>query len=587
MRRILLSVGVSFLLISSFTAVLGQVRSPRSVVQAEERLNSPLRETNIALAANGRTIYFTSNRGGLDRNQEDTDIYYSIRVDSLGDWSPAIPLPPSINDELNQDEVFLSVDGQTLTFQCWSNDWEVERGPYYEMNWRGNQDWEDRKPVKGVITDFFIQTNNKATDGMARLQDGSMIFAAGPSFTGKMDLYFSKYDPSLGLLWPQPLTCNTPEDERSVFISGDGQTVYFSSDRPGGSGGLDIYRTVIREDGEVEEPKNIGTMVNTDRDELGFVMYSANEAFFIRDGDIFRWKYPDFNVAPLCPIDKKPKKRTSPPSDLPVKKAEKVKKQPEPATPDNKKPTKPTETITDQDVETPPVFVIPNTKPIETPPKPKPVDPLGRGNSAVVPVAQVIPEPKVPETGPEKSNVEYEPNNVVFMFDVSNPMNYPEKLPLMTGALRKAVPKFYRRDRISILSFSENTSLVLNGCSGDQGKTINMAITGLTTNKFPAGKPLLDEGLRCVETYHNPNGQNIMLWITDDRLSFTQIRPIAKEIERKKVKLILLIYGAPNDRVERKAKDMIKISGGEYKWINADNVDHTLEEILKLQVRDR
>jgi len=36
---------------------------------------------------------------------------------------------------------------------------------------------------------------------------------------------------------------NTPYGERAPFLSADGETLYFTSDRPGGFGGNDFYMT--------------------------------------------------------------------------------------------------------------------------------------------------------------------------------------------------------------------------------------------------------------------------------------------------------------------------------------------------------
>jgi outer membrane protein OmpA-like peptidoglycan-associated protein len=55
--------------------------------------------------------------------------------------------------------------------------------------------------------------------------------------------------------------------EPSVSISLDGQQLFFSSDRFGGYGGLDLYRSVKQSDGTWSAPENLGSAVNTKEDE--------------------------------------------------------------------------------------------------------------------------------------------------------------------------------------------------------------------------------------------------------------------------------------------------------------------------------
>ena len=54
--------------------------------------------------------------------------------------------------------------------------------------------------------------------------------------------------------------------ESSACLSRDASELYFSSDRPGGEGGFDIYVSILK-DGEWGKPKNLGKAINTPYDE--------------------------------------------------------------------------------------------------------------------------------------------------------------------------------------------------------------------------------------------------------------------------------------------------------------------------------
>jgi outer membrane protein OmpA-like peptidoglycan-associated protein len=71
---------------------------------------------------------------------------------------------------------------------------------------------------------------------------------------------------------------NTKGNEESVFIHPDNQTIYFSSDGHPGLGGLDIFMSRRKPNGEWGEPINLGYPINTFNDE--------NSLLVSRDGKI-------------------------------------------------------------------------------------------------------------------------------------------------------------------------------------------------------------------------------------------------------------------------------------------------------------
>jgi len=62
-------------------------------------------------------------------------------------------------------------------------------------------------------------------------------------------------------------------------ISPDGKKMYFVSDRPGGFGGTDIYVVDIYENGAFSEPKNLGRTINTNAKEM-FPYVTENALYF-------------------------------------------------------------------------------------------------------------------------------------------------------------------------------------------------------------------------------------------------------------------------------------------------------------------
>jgi hypothetical protein len=95
------------------------------------------------------------------------------------------------------------------------------------------------------------------------------------------DLFFSKKD---GYSWKKlerlDDEVNSKYQEASAsFGNNDGTVLYFSSDRPGGFGGKDIYRVTKLPDGEWGEAENMGETINT--------MYDEDAPFVSTDGSLY------------------------------------------------------------------------------------------------------------------------------------------------------------------------------------------------------------------------------------------------------------------------------------------------------------
>ncbi|MEP5341107.1 MAG: OmpA family protein [Algibacter sp.] len=69
-------------------------------------------------------------------------------------------------------------------------------------------------------------------------------------------------------------------------LSNDGTKLYFASDMPGGLGGSDIYVVDINKDGSFGVPRNLGAVVNTDKNELFPFINNEDVLFFSSDGHL-------------------------------------------------------------------------------------------------------------------------------------------------------------------------------------------------------------------------------------------------------------------------------------------------------------
>ncbi|MDH7516238.1 MAG: OmpA family protein [Bacteroidota bacterium] len=121
--------------------------------------------------------------------------------------------------------------------------------------------------------------NNPEWDSHPALtRDGNTIVFASErdGGYGNSDLWVAQRMPDGSWGTPRNLgnTVNTRGEEKSPFLRGDGDTLYFASDGHGGYGGLDIFRSV-RVNGVWGKPVNLGPPLNSDEDDA---FLSGNEA---------------------------------------------------------------------------------------------------------------------------------------------------------------------------------------------------------------------------------------------------------------------------------------------------------------------
>lgn len=151
-------------------------------------------------------------------------------------------------------------------------------GHYYEdvlISYRRGKQWSEPKSISESINTL----GHDACVGLSA--DGTQMFLFKSTVKDGGDLYESFYD---GKDWSVPKSLgeviNTKYWEGSATISADGLTLYFTSDRPGGFGGKDIYKSVKAADGKWGKPVNLGAAINTKYDEDSPFIHPDDVSFY-------------------------------------------------------------------------------------------------------------------------------------------------------------------------------------------------------------------------------------------------------------------------------------------------------------------
>ena len=137
--------------------------------------------------------------------------------------------------------------------------------------------------TKAKLIDGSI--NDEPSKGAINIsQDGEWLIFAG-NFPGKgdgnFDLFIS-YNTPTG--WSEPMnmgySINTEFWESSPSLSPDKNALYFSSNRPGGYGGRDLYVSYRKPNGTWTQAENMGPNINTAGDELAPFIHADNQSLY-------------------------------------------------------------------------------------------------------------------------------------------------------------------------------------------------------------------------------------------------------------------------------------------------------------------
>ena len=137
-------------------------------------------------------------------------------------------------------------------------------------------------------TNVFQDNVNEGTPAFSK--DGkTMVFARGNNGKRKggadVDLFISRLGADNA--WSDPLRLPISDSlawDGSPAFSGDGKTLYFASNRAGGAGGIDLYRTNIDASGRFSRPVNMGRDINTPGDEMFPYVGPDAKLYFASDG---------------------------------------------------------------------------------------------------------------------------------------------------------------------------------------------------------------------------------------------------------------------------------------------------------------
>jgi tetratricopeptide (TPR) repeat protein len=268
-----------------------------------EKVNSEYPEYNPSISADGNTLIFTTRRPentGKYQDPEDgkfyEDIYISQRDSISGNWSEAIPVEGKLNTDAHDANMALSPDGSQIYVYRNST---YGSGEIYVSKQGKTGKWGEAKKVEGDInTSYFESSASVSSDGKTLY----FVSERPKGGFGMGDIYKSKRISKTEWGKAENLgnVINDEYDQIGVFIHPDGKTLYFSSNSPQSLGGYDIYKSTL-ENGKWTKPQNLGFPINTTGDERFFSLstdgktawFSSNRNGGLGDLDLWEIDFTD------------------------------------------------------------------------------------------------------------------------------------------------------------------------------------------------------------------------------------------------------------------------------------------------------
>lgn len=163
----------------------------------------------------------------------------------------------------------------------------------------------ERQPDGSWGVPVNLSINDDGADACPVLtSDGKTIY--WQKATTSADIYVAHQQDDDGWGTPQrlPDSVNTPDyHEVNPHISADEQTLYFTSDRPGGFGGMDIYVSTNLGDERWSEAQNLGPVINTpEDDDQVWISEDGQTMYYNRGGQIFTSTLHDGSWQPPAAI---------------------------------------------------------------------------------------------------------------------------------------------------------------------------------------------------------------------------------------------------------------------------------------------
>lgn len=258
---------------------------PFSPVNVGPGINTVDDEYWPSITADGQTMMFTRQPDPVTdpsfKGIIQEDFFVSVFSDKI--WQNAFNAGAPLNTNQNEGAQTLSSNGKYMFFTACNRPGGMGNCDIY-FSAINDGKWSEPTNVGPPVNSKYWESTPSVS------ADGQLLFfsSSRPGGLGGKDIWMSRLNSNNQ--WQEPVNLgeniNTDKDEISPFIHFDGKTLYFASNGRVGMGGLDLYMTKMNKDSTWTKPVNLGYPINTFNDEMGLVIESGGQKAYyssIRD----------------------------------------------------------------------------------------------------------------------------------------------------------------------------------------------------------------------------------------------------------------------------------------------------------------
>ncbi|MHB8261872.1 MAG: OmpA family protein [Bacteroidia bacterium] len=237
------------------------------------------------------------------QSDKEKEIFMISQKQKDGNFDVGKPMDYPFNENSNEGGACLTIDNNHLYYTIYKTEGGSQPNAdiYYSDNIDGG--WQTIKKVPNINHPVYWDSQPSIS------ADGNTIYFVSdrPGGYGKLDIWKTDRHP-VTKQWQAPVNLgskiNTSGNEKCPFIHSDSETLYFSSDGLFGFGGLDIYFVRKDDKGNWKEPENIGSPINTEADDAGFFVstdglngyFCSNDAGKVRGKGIGKYDVYYFDL---------------------------------------------------------------------------------------------------------------------------------------------------------------------------------------------------------------------------------------------------------------------------------------------------
>lgn len=275
--------------------------------QVVQRLSTMEDEYLASISPDQQKMFFTRKTKKVNRMDGPAAKVRMVEEFCMAERNPnsdefeiGVPMPSPFNTSYNEGGPSISADNTELYFTVCQDVNGYKNCDIFFSEQDGYGGWTTPRSVGDHVNkrDSWESQPSISANG-----DALYFTSNREGGEGGLDIYYCTRDVNGDWSAPKNIGApiNTKKHEKTPFIHSDSKTLYFSSDGQAGLGGFDIFYAKAKNDTTWEEPQNIGYPINTKEEDLGLFVsldgktgYFASTKYRSQGGwDVFQFAMPE------------------------------------------------------------------------------------------------------------------------------------------------------------------------------------------------------------------------------------------------------------------------------------------------------